>query len=67
MRKQPSYPNKKHRPHPSPNTDKGAIASIRKWLQENGVFHLTAVACRARHESNGGRQEPEPMGGGYSG
>ena len=26
-----------HRPHPSPNTDKGAIASIRKWLQENGV------------------------------
>lgn len=26
-----------HRPHPSPNTDKGAVASIRKWLQENGV------------------------------
>lgn len=26
-----------HRPHPSPNTDKGAIASIRKWLQENEV------------------------------
>jgi len=26
-----------HRPHPSPTTDKGAIASIRKWLQENGV------------------------------
>lgn len=26
-----------HRPHPSPNTDKGAIASIRKWLDENGV------------------------------
>jgi len=22
-----------HRPHPSPNTDKGAIASIRKWLE----------------------------------
>ncbi|MGK2926600.1 MAG: type II toxin-antitoxin system HicA family toxin [Lysobacterales bacterium] len=21
-----------HRPHPSPQTDKGAIASIRKWL-----------------------------------
>jgi hypothetical protein len=21
-----------HRPHPSPNIDKGAIASIRKWL-----------------------------------
>ena len=21
-----------HRPHPSPNTDKGAVASIRKWL-----------------------------------
>lgn len=26
-----------HRPHPSPSTDKGAIASIGKWLQENGV------------------------------
>lgn len=26
-----------HRPHPSPNTDKGAVASIRKWLQEHGV------------------------------
>ncbi len=26
-----------HRPHPSPDTDKGAIAAIRKWLEENGV------------------------------
>ena len=26
-----------HRPHPSPDTDKGAVASIRKWLQANGV------------------------------
>ncbi len=26
-----------HRPHPSPDTDKGAIASIRKWLERNGV------------------------------
>jgi hypothetical protein len=26
-----------HRPHPSPNTDKGAVATIRKWLKENGV------------------------------
>lgn len=26
-----------HRPHPSPNTDKGAIASIRIWLEKNGV------------------------------
>jgi len=26
-----------HRPHPSPVTDKGAVASIRKWLEENGV------------------------------
>ena len=25
------------RPHPSPNTDKGAVASIRKWLEENEV------------------------------
>ncbi|MDR2825612.1 MAG: type II toxin-antitoxin system HicA family toxin [Deltaproteobacteria bacterium] len=26
-----------HRPHPSPDTDKGAVASIRKWLEDNGV------------------------------
>ena len=26
-----------HRPHPSPNTDAGAVASIRKWLRQNGV------------------------------
>lgn len=26
-----------HRPHPSPMTDKGALANIRKWLQEHGV------------------------------
>ena len=26
-----------HRPHPSPETDKGAVASIRKWLDDNGV------------------------------
>ncbi len=26
-----------HRPHPQPTTDKGAVASIRKWLESNGV------------------------------
>ena len=26
-----------HGPHPSPNTDKGALASIRKWLDQHGV------------------------------
>jgi len=26
-----------HRPHPSPNTDKGAIVSVRKWLAQHGV------------------------------
>ena len=26
-----------HRPHPSPDTDKGAVASIRKWLDQHGV------------------------------
>ena len=26
-----------HRPHPSPDTDKGAVVSIRKWLEKNGV------------------------------
>ena len=26
-----------HRPHPSPDTEKGAVAAIRKWLDQNGV------------------------------
>lgn len=26
-----------HRPHPSSDTDKGAVASVRKWLEANGV------------------------------
>lgn len=26
-----------HRPHPRPDTDKGAVSSLRKWLEENGV------------------------------
>jgi hypothetical protein len=26
-----------HRPHPTPDTDKGAVASIRKWLESRGV------------------------------
>ncbi len=26
-----------HRPHPSPNTDKGTIASIRRWLEVSDV------------------------------
>jgi hypothetical protein len=26
-----------HRPHPEPTTDKGAIATIRKWLESHGV------------------------------
>jgi len=27
-----------HRLHPRPNTEKGAIASIKKWLKENEVL-----------------------------
>jgi len=26
-----------HRPHPSPDTDKAAVESIRKWLETHGV------------------------------
>lgn len=26
-----------HRPHPRPVMDKGAVASVRKWLDDNGV------------------------------
>jgi len=27
-----------HRPHPRPDTDKGAVTSVRKWLQQHGVM-----------------------------
>jgi len=27
-----------HRPHPHPDTDKGAVASIKNWLKENEVL-----------------------------
>lgn len=26
-----------HRPHPGPHTDKGAVVSIRRWLEQQGV------------------------------
>jgi hypothetical protein len=26
-----------HRPHPSPDTDRGAVSSIRRWFEANGV------------------------------
>ncbi|NKI73466.1 type II toxin-antitoxin system HicA family toxin [Dickeya sp. CFBP 2040] len=26
-----------HRPHPSPDTDKGAVANLRDWLESIGV------------------------------
>ena len=26
-----------HRPHPRPDTDKGAVATVRKWLRANEV------------------------------
>ena len=26
-----------HRPHPTPDTDKGAVSSVRDWLKRNGV------------------------------
>jgi HicA toxin of bacterial toxin-antitoxin, len=26
-----------HRPHPSPDIDKGAVTSVRKWLEGHGV------------------------------
>jgi hypothetical protein len=27
-----------HRPHPGPDTDKGAVASIRNWLKQHGII-----------------------------
>lgn len=29
-----------HRPHPSPDTDKGAVVSLREWLESIGVKPL---------------------------
>jgi hypothetical protein len=26
-----------HQPHPDPSMDKGAVAAVRDWLQQNGV------------------------------
>jgi hypothetical protein len=26
-----------HRPYPSPKTDKGAVVSVKKWLEQHGV------------------------------
>lgn len=26
-----------HRPHPSPKTDKGAVAAVKRWLEQHGV------------------------------
>jgi len=26
-----------HRPHPSSKTDKGAVVSVKKWLEQHGV------------------------------
>ena len=26
-----------HRPHPGPDMDKGAVVSLRKWLEQHGV------------------------------
>jgi hypothetical protein len=26
-----------HKPHPSPNMDKGAVAALRDWLEQRGV------------------------------
>lgn len=26
-----------HRPHPEPTTDKGAVASVRTWLEQNNI------------------------------
>jgi hypothetical protein len=26
-----------HRPHPLPDTDKGAVTSVRKWFEQHGV------------------------------
>jgi len=31
-----------HRPHPSPMTDKGAVASVRRWLESNNITPETS-------------------------
>jgi len=52
-----------HRPHPSPNTDKGAVSSIRKWLEESNSPHRDD----AKNENQPRRlslSPPEPVEGG---
>jgi hypothetical protein len=31
-----------HRPHPSPMTDKGAVASVRRWLESHNITPETS-------------------------
>lgn len=36
-----------HRPHPAPTTDKGAVVSVRRWLEAN---HITPESLEPRDE-----------------
>lgn len=41
-----------HRPHPSPMTDKGAVASVRRWLESNNITPETSQTQQQDEEEN---------------
>ena len=41
-----------HRPHPQPTTDKGAVASVRKWLDSLGYSPIDEAKDTARVTNN---------------
>jgi hypothetical protein len=41
-----------HRPHPSPMTDKGAVASVRRWLESHNITPETSQTQTPDEEEN---------------
>lgn len=41
-----------HRPHPSPMTDKGAVASVRRWLESHNITPETSQTQEQDEEEN---------------
>ena len=41
-----------HRPHPSPMTDKGAVASVRRWLESYNITPETSQTQQQDEEEN---------------
>jgi predicted HicB family RNase H-like nuclease len=56
-----------HRPHPSPDTDKGAVASIRNWREANGVNPWTFSPSQAIAPSSSYAEDVDMLRGEFIG